>query len=129
MAVNTMKDLFGYEPPERLKHARKLRDLGMGQAIDHADRTTPAWRDMAFEFLVSFAKHHQLFISEDVSDASKEEALAQPPTDRAWGSVYIKALKFGVIAREGTGRSRRRHASICPRWRSRIYEGEVRKWP
>jgi hypothetical protein len=58
-----------------------------------------------------------------VSAASKEWGMVQPPTDRAWGPVYRRALKMGVIERDGTGVSLRRHASICPRWKSRVFTG------
>jgi hypothetical protein len=34
--------------------------------------------------------------------------------------VYQKAARNGIIVRDGAGVSLRRHASICPRWRSLI---------
>ncbi len=91
----------------------------MIQAIDHADAVSPRWSDVAYAFLLQFARKHATFISEDVSDASKAWGMVQPPTDRAWGSVYRRAIKAGVIVQDGCGRSRRRHASICPMWRSK----------
>jgi hypothetical protein len=95
---------------------------GMGQALGHAEEARPGWGEVAYEYLLGFAQRHASFISEDVSDETKEtHYFPQPPTDRAWGSVYRRALKEGIIARDGVGRSRRRHASICPRWRSQIY--------
>lgn len=104
--------------------AKQLRDEGMSRAMDHAERADTGWGDSAYAFLVDFARHNACFISEDVSDASKGvPAFVQPPTDRAWGSVYRRAVKDGVIAQDGCGRSRRRHASICPLWASRIYRG------
>lgn len=107
-----MSDLFAY--------AARARDEGIKRAADHADRTTPEWTDVAYSFLLSFARDHELFISEDVSNASKSAAFPQPPTDRAWGTVYRRAAKAGIIVQDGFGRSARRHASICPRWRSKI---------
>lgn len=104
--------------------ARAARDAGMQQAIDHADRQMAGWSEHAYQFLVEFARYTPSFISEDVSDASKAvSSFPQPPTDRAWGSVYRRACHDGVIAQDGSGRSRRRHASICPRWRSLIFRG------
>lgn len=100
--------------------ARQHRDAGMARAAEHAERVCDGWAEQAYAFLVTFAKRTDLFISEDVSDASKAEGLPQPPTDRAWGSVYRRAIKAGVIVQDGSGRSRRRHCSICPRWRSMV---------
>lgn len=103
--------------------AKAERDAGMRLAADHAEDTSPGWNDRAYAFLVAFARTHDEFISEDVSDASKAGDFPQPPTDRAWGSVYRKACKNDIIIQVGTGRSRRRHASICPRWGSLVYQG------
>ena len=102
---------------------RAARDAGMQRALDHAEGDSPGWSDVAFLFLKQFAATHERFISEDVSDASKEWGMVQPPTDRAWGQIYRRAIKEGVIKQDGAGRSRRRHASICPMWLSLIYRG------
>lgn len=108
-----MSDLF--------THAEAQRDVGMMRAARHAESVHLHWNDQAYEFLVEFARTHEQFISEDVSDASKVADFPQPPTDRAWGSIYRKACKHDVIIQVGTGRSRRRHASICPKWGSLLY--------
>lgn len=100
------------------------RDAGMAAAAEHADRVSSGWSDDAYAFLVDFARHNACFISEDVSDASKGvHTFVQPPTDRAWGTVYRRAVREGVIEQDGCGRSRRRHASICPLWSSLIFQG------
>jgi hypothetical protein len=98
--------------------AAQARDAGMRRATDHADDTHRGWNDRAYDFLVGFASTHAEFISEDVSDASRLAGFPQPPTLRAWGSVYRRAIRNDVIVQVGAGRSRLRHASICPRWGS-----------
>lgn len=103
---------------ETMVRAREERNVGMARAAAHADMVNPKWSDVAYQFLCGFARKHPTFISEDVSDASKRWGMVQPPTDRAWGQVYRKAIRDGVIAQDGYGRSRRRHASICPRWKT-----------
>lgn len=100
--------------------ARAAADSGMRRALEHAEQTVEKWGDLAYLFLEQYARRHGTFISEDVSDASKVWGMEQPPTDRAWGQVYKRAIKAGVIVMDGTGRSRRRHHSLCPRWRSKI---------
>jgi len=102
--------------------AKRARNKGMAQARNNAEATEPGWTDAAYEFLLSFARRNEHFISESVSGASKDHArFCQPPTDRAWGSVYRRAVRDGIIVLDGVGRSARRHASICPRWRSLVY--------
>ena len=107
-----------------LVDAMLARDAGMQRALDHACREHPDWSDLAYAFLVRFCRSHAIFISEDVSDASIEWGMVQPPTLRSWGNVYRQAQRDGVISMCGVGKSRRRHASICPQWLSNVY-----KWP
>jgi hypothetical protein len=98
--------------------ARFERDAGMQQALEHAEDVTPDWGELAYQFLTTFAMNATgPFISEDVSDAAKlDPTFPPPPTDRAWGPIYRRAARDGWIRQVGTGRSRRRHASICPMW-------------
>lgn len=98
-------------------------DAGMKAALDHAEREVEKWGELAYLFLEQFCRRNRTFISEDVSGASKSWGLIQPPTDRAWGAVYRRAIRSGLIAQDGTGRSLRRHHSICPRWRSLVFKG------
>lgn len=107
-------------------HAIADRDAGMARAVDHAQDGCLDWPERAYAFLVAYAHCHATFISEDVSDAAHaERSFPAPPTDRAWGSVYRKAASAGVIVQCGAGRSRRRHASICPKWRSLVFAGSA----
>lgn len=107
--------------PLDLESARAARDAGMRQALEHAEAVHADWKTHAYTFLVQYAKSHAEFISEDVGDAHERAGLPQPPTRRAWGSLYQKAAREGYIAQNGYGRSRMRHASICPRWLSLVY--------
>lgn len=104
------------------EQAQANRNDGMKRAVDHAKAN---WPNEAYSFLLSFARTHELFISEDVSEASKQTGFPQPETDRAWGMIYRRAAKAGIIVQDGIGRSRRRHASVCPRWRSRVVQKET----
>jgi hypothetical protein len=103
--------------------ARAARDAGMRQALDHAEAANDGWKHEAYTFLLQFCRSHAEFISEDVSDAHERLGYPQPPTKRAWGALYTKAAREGYIAQCGMGRSRLRHASICPKWRSLVYRG------
>jgi hypothetical protein len=110
-------DLFGW--------ASHARDEGMQQALEHAEDEQPGWSERAYAFLVNYARTHADFISEDVSDAAIAAGEPQPPTLRAWGQIYRRAAKNDVIIQTGIGRSRRRHASVCPRWSSLLYKGRA----
>lgn len=104
--------------------ARAARDQGMQRTTQHAADDCLDWPDRAYAFLVAFARSHETFQSEDVSNASKlDPSFPQPPTDRAWGSLYVKAQNAGVIEPYGMARSRRRHASVCILWRSTTFAG------
>lgn len=104
--------------------ARVERNHGMQRATDHAADSCIDWPDRAYAFLLAFAKSHETFQSEDVSDASKRDpSFPQPPTDRAWGSLYVKAQNAGAIEPCGMARSRRRHASVCILWQSTTFAG------
>lgn len=101
--------------------AEAQRDACMQIALDHAEAEQPGWGEIAYRFLREFAARNGEFISEDVSDqANLIPSFPAPPTDRAWGAVYRRAANAGLIRQCGIGRSRRRHASICPRWQSLV---------
>lgn len=112
--------------PIDLAAARAQRDAGMQRAIEHAEDLNEDWSEQAYDFLIAFAQRNATFQSEDVSDASKRvTGFPQPPTDRAWGSIYTRAARAGVIEQHGIARSRRRHASVCILWRSLVFGGNV----
>lgn len=108
---------------DTLRTAETLRDAGMARALQHAERAIPSWGELAYAYLVRFARHHATFISEDVSDAAERDMPFGPPDLRAWGQVYRLAQRRGVIRMCGLGKSRRRHASVCPLWQSQIFTG------
>lgn len=94
---------------------------GMERALAHAEQECNRWGELAYRFLEVHCRRHQSFISEDVSEASRKYGLIQPTTDKAWGAVYKRAQAAGIIVMDGTGRSTRRHGTLCPKWRSLIY--------
>jgi hypothetical protein len=75
----------------------QLRDQGIAQALEHADRDTPRWSSIAYEFLCKFAQTHEgEFMAEYVRAASRG-IIPPPPDERAWGGVFTKAYRAGVI--------------------------------
>lgn len=105
---------FALHPP------RQRARVGMQRAADAADRLHADWTESAYRFLKDFARTHAKFIGEDVSDAHIAAGLPQPGDLRAWGGLYQKAQKSGIIAHVGYGWSRRR-CSETKQYESQIY--------
>jgi hypothetical protein len=106
------------QPAFDFETARAERDAGIAQAIDHADRIEPAFKDRAYAWIVAYAKDHRRFISEQCTDAAAATGLVSPADSRAWGHPFRKAVRDGVIRKVGFGISTRRHLSPTPLWES-----------
>lgn len=103
--------------------ARAARDKGIKRAADHADAVHPRWTDMAFDALRAFLAtrgHTKLrpFTSEDVRLHADRLGLPEPPSLRAWGNVYRRAVKEGLIVKVGVAQSRAAHChcSFVSQW-------------
>jgi hypothetical protein len=98
---------------------------GMGRAVDHADRVDPGWSDEAAVVLRDYATAWARawgdtpFMAEDVRAYAEEQGFTKPPDDRAWGAVFVRARKQGVIARVGLALTQRRCSHKRPQtaWR------------
>jgi hypothetical protein len=99
--------------------ARRERDAGMTRAADHAEREHEGWQALAYAHIVTYARTHAQFVSEECTSAA---TIPAPPDTRAWGHPFRMAAKDGVIVRDGYGISARRHLSPTPLWRSTIAE-------
>ena len=104
----------------RMAAAKVQRDEGMAQALDHAERDTPSWGVLALMFLKSYANTHRQFTSFDLRNAAKAWGLVMPPTDKAFGPVFVRAAKEGVIRKAGYAQHPERHASPTVLWDSLI---------
>jgi len=80
--------------------AEYLRDAGIRYAIGHADYHFENWSGRAFEFLKQFIRSNREFMTEDVRLASKN-IIEEPPSNRAWGGVVVRAARLGLIRRKG----------------------------
>ena len=79
---------------------QELRDVGIAKAIDNAERHHENWTYYAYQFLLNYTKSHKEFMAEDVRVAS-EGIVDMPPSKRAWGGVFVRAVKSGLIRRKG----------------------------
>lgn len=105
--------------------ARQERDAGMDRAIEHAERVDDSWPVVAYNFLCRYAHAHEYFDAWEVTAEAQRLGYGAPTTDKAWGSIFVKAVRNEIIEAWGVGRNPNRHASICIRYRSNVYSGSV----
>lgn len=105
--------------------ARAQRDAGIRMAADHAEEVSPGWSDRAFDMLRCFADSKRLaggetFTSEDLRTYAASLGLPAPAHLRAWGGVFQRAAKAGIIVKAGvsTARAPHVHQSIVATWRA-----------
>jgi hypothetical protein len=91
---------------------------GMGQALGHAESVEPGWGDLAYEWLAHYVAGEKgvqftsfLFIS-----WCQLNDFDMPPTQKAFGSIFTKAAKNGLIRKVGYRPHPLRHASPTVLW-------------
>ena len=101
-----------------INNGAELRDKGIKKALDNANNTHDKWSDKAYDFLLKYIKYQNQFMTEDVRIAS-EKAIPKPPSNRAWGSVILKAAKSGLINRVGFAnvKNAKAHKTPASVWR------------
>jgi hypothetical protein len=99
--------------------ARARRDVGMQRAVDHADRVTDGWREIAISHVDDYARKRDTFLAEDVIAASAGK-VPEPPTRKAWGAVIQRAAREGIIEKIGFAPAKTSNCSPKVLWRSRI---------
>lgn len=95
--------------------------IGMARATAHAEADTPGWSGLALAFLTAYAGQHETFTGHEVVTASRMAGAVPDASGKAWGSVFTKAARAGIIAK--TGRfvaDPNRHGCPVPTWQSRM---------
>lgn len=105
--------------------ARAQRDAGIRKAVEHAEDVTPGWSDRAYHVMRCFVDGQNLtgageFTGEDLRAYADRLGLPQPPHLRAWGAIFQRAAKSGLIVKTGftTARAPHVHQSILATWRA-----------
>jgi len=89
------------QPQLDISFAKQARDKGIKRAKDHADSVHDKWSDIAYEFLKEFIRaQRQPFLAEDFRMAVAD-SIPQPPHNRAFGGLFMRAAKAGLIERVG----------------------------
>jgi hypothetical protein len=90
-----------------------LRDKGIQQAMDHANETSEKWSEIAYAFLREYMVGQSVFMAENVREASRN-VVPDPPSNRAWGGVLVRAAKEGLITRMGFRNVKNTRAHCTP---------------
>lgn len=104
-----------------LRTARIERDVNIERAADKADRIINGWQELAYAFLEQFARKRREFTSYELRMAFKAAQLESPPSDKAFGAVFVRAANRGLIKKNGFAQHPERHASPTVLWWSLIY--------
>lgn len=97
--------------------AARARDVGIARATDHAERIVPGWPALAYQFLQTFVRNQRKpFLGEDVIAAAEAYGLIAPPDRRAWGGIFQRASRSGLVVKIGYGPAKTRRLSSKPLW-------------
>lgn len=103
--------------------AASLRNTGMSLASDAQDRAVPQWSEMAYQTIVTLATRHRTLHVDQVLTAFPYK----PGHPNAWGAVWMRAIKAGVIERTGQIApctvDPGKHKHNYPVYRSLVYRG------
>lgn len=105
-----------------IEYAKKARDRGIERAENHANQVHESWSDKAYALLKEFIRIQPKtsFLAEDFR-MSVTDLLPAPPHNRAYGGIFMRAAKAGLIERLGYApvknwKAHRANASV---WRAR----------
>lgn len=85
-----------------IAYAEQRRDHGIQRAVDHAERESEGWTDFAVSLLRSFASRQSApFLAEDFVEWATNGLIAYPADGRAFGGVFQRAAREGIIRKVG----------------------------
>lgn len=102
--------------------ARRAAREGMDRAEQGAENKVPKWGELAYAWIVAYAKRNERFTGWMlVKAASHDPNFPAPENEKAWGGPIQRAARRGVIVRDGTEKDPYRHGNPIPVWRSTVY--------
>lgn len=101
-----------------IEAARAMGTEGMRRAEARAERESPGFAAEAYTFLCSYARTHSgAFSSEDAVEIARVVGIV-PADARAWGGVFQRAARAGVIvASDELYRRANGHGTWARKWR------------
>jgi hypothetical protein len=97
------------EPPTRAS-VDDLRDMAMAQVETAAERTRQMFAADAGAFVVRYLRTHGPTSGETLTRECRAAGI-EPHDDRAFGPVYMRLTRAGVIEKCGTVRRERGHGT------------------
>ena len=90
---------------------------GMEAAIAHAESVQEGWKEAAYYFILVFPNKE--FRNEEIRKFAYAKGLPQPPAERAWGGVIVRAARAGMIEKIGIEHSQNpeAHQAMVGKWR------------
>lgn len=99
--------------------AVRMGEIGMQRADAHAEREVPGFASEASAFLVAWLHWRpvgEAFSAETVVDEAAE-VFIKAPDSRAWGGVFQRAARAGIIRRSSVVFQRRKgHGTAALGW-------------
>ena len=97
----------------------------MRRALDRAADGMPQWPELAFDFLRRYARANANFAGwMVVRSAANSPEFPDTSTAKAWGAVFKRAVREGVIACAGMTKDPHRHGNPIPLWKSLVYRAD-----
>jgi hypothetical protein len=90
--------------------ARAIGELKGEQARQRAEDVTPGFSDLALNFIREYALRQDSFMNEDCTLAMRAAGIV-PHDDRAFGSIYAKAIRLRYVRVIGYAPRRRGHGA------------------
>jgi hypothetical protein len=103
------------------QEAERLRDSGIKTAMDHAEAVEPGWNEKAdqmfHEWLKGWPSGYR-FLIEDFRMSATIRGLSEPPSNRSFGGVPLRAKKLGLIKSAGLAQttSKKQHCCFATQW-------------
>ena len=85
---------------------RRIRMAKAKDCTEAQDSREPRWSDTAYAYLIEFAKQREgEFLAEEAIYWMTSHGLERPKDKRAFGTVFVLAVRRGAIARHGVSNS------------------------
>ncbi len=106
---------------DRINLAEANKNVGMALAAEHAEDVHHGWKEQAYRALIQFLAVNPgiTFQTEVVRAWAERRGLPRPPSERAFGSVIVKAARNGLIKSIGYGKTSnpKSHRTPASVWR------------
>lgn len=94
--------------------AEQLRDRGMAMALEHAEEKFESWGDRCYELLKQYIEINNTPFMAEFFRQWTEGKIEDPPTKRAFGSVFARAARYKLITLTGYAKTTNYKAHRTP---------------